>query len=723
VPPVSSRLALLCLCLLPLGLRAQPAVCPQLDMEYDLSLISPDPQAVLTADDVSLEQDGISKLRGNVRLSQDGKEFLAEDLDYDDDARRIRVNGELIYRSRELVIRSQGSDFDLGAQSGRFDQARYTLPSRAARGSAETVTISRDDGARLERVDYTTCAPGSSAWLLQAQRVHLDHESGLGTARHARIRFGGVPILYIPYFQFPIDDRRRTGLLFPTMGESDRTGFDVRWPVYLNLGPNYDATFTPRQMSKRGLQLNNDFRYLLGSAEGNAHYEYLDRDQVTETQRSYFSALHQGLVNRRLSLEARYAEASDNRYFEDLGGNVDLAAITHLERSARLVYQAPAAYRLQALVQDYQTIASNVAPVDEPYRRLPQLRASALTRNPWLGTRAGLEAEYVNFVRKDSIGGQRVNLKPYLRYEYDRAAAYVSAEADYRYTGYQLSNGLPGEERQPERQLPSLSAETGLRFERVTRRGGLQTLEPKMLYLYVPFEDQSTLPLFDSGEPDFDFTQLFARNRFAGEDRISDANHVAMAATSRLLDPETGLARWSASVGQIYRFHTPRVELPGFAIPDRGATEFIASLDYRLSRRWLGSFSTQWSPDSNQFQRVASTLRYRGSRTRMDLAYRYREALLEQADAAVSFPLFGGYRVASRVRYSLDDHRSLDTYSGLEYETCCWAVRASYRRYIANTAGEYDSGAYLQLELKGLTRIGNTLSGLLPLQASEGAAP
>jgi LPS-assembly protein len=696
---------------------ADEASCAQISDQYPEPPPALDDRVILTADKVFLEKNGLSSLAGTVKLVQNGKEFTAEALDYDDAARRVSVNAESLFRNKELIISSQRAEFSLNDETGSFFDTDFTVPARAARGSSSKITLAKAGTAELDDVRYTTCAPGSEAWFLEAGRIDLDYDEGLGTARNARLRFFHVPIFYAPWFRFPIDNRRRTGLLFPTVGDSATTGLDLRQPIYFNLAPNYDATLTPRYMSRRGIQLASEARYLMERAEGAAGYEWLGNDDVTNTRRDYVHFEHLGLFNKRLGVDARFAEASDSKYFEDLGGKLDISSITHLERSARLTYQAPASYTVQALVQDYQTISSNLPAEDDPYRRLPQIRLDALTRNSFYDTRAGLAAEYVNFVRKNSVQGQRLDLDPYLRVERDRLGWFARSQLDLRYTGYALHETAPGQSNNAERALPQFSLEGGLRFERIAADGELQTLEPRAMYLYVPYDNQDDLPVFDSGEPDFDFTQLFARNRFSGEDRISDANHIAIAATGRQADPSTGVTKVAVSIGQLYRLTRPRVQLPATAdVPDKGATDFIGAIDYRISDDWSAGAASQWSPENSEFTRASLALHYLTQTRRLDLAYRFRRDLLEQADVTASTPLWRGLRLAGRWRYSLRERQSLDTMAGVEYETCCWAVRTSYRRYIANTSGEYNNGVYLQLELKGLTRIGSGFPGLLPVE-------
>ncbi|MBI2383152.1 MAG: LPS assembly protein LptD [Gammaproteobacteria bacterium] len=696
---------------------AEDAACPQFAPPAETLPTESTDQVVLTADQAMLTEQGLSLLSGSVRLMQGDRQFSAEAVEFDRTQNQVRINARSLFRNKNLIVRSRSAQIDLTDETASFFGTDFTVPDRAARGEADKFLLARTGVAQMKQVSYTTCAPGSSAWLIKASSIRLDPEEGVGSASNARLTIADVPILYLPYFQFPIDGRRRSGFLFPTMGNSDNTGLDLRWPYYLNLAPNYDATIAPRQMGRRGLQLDTEFRYLLPHryGEGSLGYEHLDRDEVTDARRSLFEVEHRGLVNRRMAFEARYAEVSDETYFEDLGGRLEAASITHLERSAQLTYVAPSAYTVTSLVQDFQTVDRKLAVADDPYRRLPLLRIDAGSSGDWHGLSVGASGEYVNFEHASREQGQRVGLQSQLRWLQDRSAWYSLLRADYHVTRYKLtSRDTAGDPTEPLRTLPVLSAEGGLRFERTTAAGALQTLEPRLFYLYVPFRDQDDLPLFDSGEPDFDFVQLFAHNRFSGEDRVADANHLATAFTSRLLDPADGSVKLSASLGQIYRFHAPRVTLEGATPPDEGGTDVIGALDYRLSGRWSAGVATQWSPSDNQLSRNSLVLRYRDANRYSKVNYRYRRDILEQADWLLSTPVYGPWKLLGRWRFSLEDDQTLEALGGLQYDTCCWSVRTAYRRYIANTAGDYSTGIYIQIELKGLSRIGPGLEDLEP---------
>jgi LPS-assembly protein len=730
--PSMRALSLVCVILWPAAAPAQELMCPQLGADIGESLPAPpDDRLRVSADKVDMTRDGLSTLAGTVRLVQGGNRIEAEALAYDSSNQTVRLTAESLFRNRDLVVRSQQAELDLANETGTFHHAEFTLIDRAARGEAESVSLTRAGTVEIEDVYYTTCAPGSRAWFLEASEIELDREAGLGTAKHARLRFGYVPVLYTPWFQFPIDDRRRSGLLFPTLGDSDNTGFDARIPFYLNLAPNYDAQVTPRYMARRGTQVGTEGRYLFRNNTGRAAYEYLDEDRVEGIRRSYFNFDHLGLINRRLALAARYGEVSDSGYFEDLGGRLEASSITHLERSAQLTYAAPAAYTLAARVIDYQTVATTtLTPETEPYKRLPEVRAEAITRKARLGTRLGIDGQYVNFVRETPPEGQRMVLDPFLRFVHDRSAWYVASQLDVHYTRYEVKtdpDDPTAPPTQPTRTLPRFNLDGGLRFERLSDAGNLQTLEPRLYYLYVPYREQDSLPVFDTGEPDFDFVQIFERNRYSGLDRVADANHIALVMTSRTLEPFSGVQRFRGSIGQIYRFDAPRVLAPASTGPatDKGGTDFIGELDYRLPFGLALNTNGQWSTDRNEFVRGSGAIRYRHERMRADLAYRYREFLpltgapLEQIDLSAGTPLFGGLAAIGRWRLSRDDNRTIEALGGLEYETCCWALRGAYRRYQFGydtilAQPEYTTGMYFQLELKGLTRIGAGFQALLP---------
>jgi len=700
-----------------------PASCPQLQYTNELPPVVADQNLVLDADHVQATQSGLSRFTGAVHISQDGRAFAAEALDYDGPDKHVSINTESLFRDPRLVIKSEHADFDMGSHTGEFQDTHFTLISADGRGTADRIFITGSNTAELDHITYTSCSLGDEAWLMSARKLKLDEDAGIGTARDAVLHFQQVPVLYLPYLEYPIDNERHTGLLAPIFGESSQRGFDLRLPIYLNLAPNYDAIITPRYMTDRGAQIEGDSRYLFAHQEGSFHGEYMPDDSETGHERDYVDFSHQGRLSERIGLEAHYANVSDLEYFTDLGGAYGLSATPYLARGATLIYQAPAAYSITALIENYQQISTQLLGIDDPYTRLPQIRLQALTPGNWYDVRAGFDGEFTNFVRDNaSVEGLRLIGKPYLRWDTDHNAWFASAQSEVNYTAYSLTGPLEGQPAQPRRTLPLFSTDGGLRFERETGNGMLQILEPHLQYLVVPYRNQDQLPLFDTGQPDFDFPQLFALNRYSGNDRIADANQMTSALTTRFIDPDSGLQKLTASFGEVYYFRPPKVDLPGVDLPSSGSSDLIGETTFQINRRWSTNAELEVAPQLDRIGRSEIDLRYRQPDAgllgqRLDLAYRYREGQLEETDIAFSTPIIANWRIASQFKYSLRQDKALDSFVGLEYQTCCWAARGTYRRYLSSTNGNvgvFSNGVYFQLELKGLTRLGSGFDPLLP---------
>ena len=676
----------------------------------------PSDRVELSADRIDAQVNGVTQLDGDVQLQYQDTRLRTPSLRYDRRSGEAQTDGGATFANRAFSIGADDADVDLDDGTARFDEARFQLFDRGARGRAARIDLSEDIRASLEGVEYTTCPPGDEDWRLSGSRITLNPETGLGTATNARVTFQGVPIVYLPYFYFPIDDRRRTGFLVPSLGDSDTTGFDVSVPFYINIAPSLDATVTPRYMARRGSQLKNEFRYLLAEdwGRGQMQYEVLPSDEVLGESRSLFAYEHTGRLSDRWGLKAQFTEVSDRGYLEDLGTSLDLAAITHLKREARLAYQAPAWFASELTVEDYQTVDRSALPADEPYRRLPRLTMSALSPNDWNRFRVGLTAEYVNFERDGAVEGTRLDLLPFVRYRKDAVGWFAGGQLDWRRTDYNLRSA-GNQQSSFVRQLPSFSFDAGLRFDRVASDRTVQTLEPRLFYLYTPFREQAGIPLFETALPEFSFVQLFSRNRFSGRDRIADANQVTAAITTRLLEIDTGRTLLEAALGQIYRFEPSRVQLerPDAAVRDN--SDIVASLRYNTFNWLRVAMGLQWDPARARTNRGFAAVEFRPSeQLRVDVAYRFRRDLLEQADLVTVVPLGSRWSMVGRWNFSIRDAATRESLVGMEYRSCCWTGRVAWRRYIANTLGEFNSSIYLQLELLGLSRICAGIRELLP---------
>jgi LPS-assembly protein len=583
-----------------------------------------------------------------------------------------------------------------------------------------------DETSNLSQVMYTTCDPGSTGWELRATQVKLDQAEGVGTARNATLRIGRVPILYLPYASFPIDERRRTGFLFPSIGSSQDSGIDISAPYYVNLAPNYDLTLTPRILGRRGAMFGAEFRYLTPSQRGEMSGTWLPDDDQTGRDRGSFRLEHFGVLNPQWNLIANLNHVSDDRYFEDFGDSLAAASTSLLESSVG-VYGRGRYWNASVSAQDWE-ITDPFLPDDfEPFRRLPRvLYAYERPFNDWLV--AGVRQETVAFDHEARPDATRYDFYPYVAFPFVRAAGYVRPEIGYRQTGYELDRDYLATyaSRSPSRGTPIASLDAGLFFERGTSMFGkrmLQTLEPRLYYLRVPYENQDDLPLFDTQELSFGFAQLFRTNRFTGADRQMDANQATIALTTRLLEEASGRERLSASIGQIRYFDAQRVQLPGIPITDLAGSAMVGDLELTLSDRWRVGISQQWDPEDELSDLSALRGQYRwGGAGVFNLAYRFRRAgsgiapnvvALEQIDASFLAPLSERWRLVGRWNYSLLDESTLEAVAGFEWASCCLAARVLGRHYVRNREGEKNNGIYIELELKGLATLGRKSGELL----------
>jgi LPS-assembly protein len=303
-----------------------------------------------------------------------------------------------------------------------------------------------------------------------------------------------------------------------------------------------------------------------------------------------------------------------------------------------------------------------------------------------------------------------MDMAPRVGFDWSAPGYFVRPSAGYRYTQYGLKDQAPGTDDSPTRSLPVASLDAGLVFERAAGSHGQRrmTLEPRALYLYTPFRDQSELPLFDTGLPDLNLVQLFRPNRYVGADRVNDANQMAFGLTSRLFNADSGAQYLAASIGQVYYFEPPRVVLPDEPVATRDTSDFIAQVSLSAYKNWNVEAGLQWNPEDTRTERSQFRVQYRldGQRV-LNLAYRAQRDVLEQTEISGAWPLGNSWNVYARGVYSLRDSELIERFAGFEYKACCWRLRAVARRSISNREGTQETSFYVQMELTGLSSVGN----------------
>lgn len=673
---------------------------------------------LLSSREALAEGNGAVTLSGEVQALRDGQALHADRARYEQDTGRLDAEGNVSYLREGLAVDGERGTFSLDADSGTLAGARFRLFARHARGEAENARMVDSNVTVLETARYTTCDPGDEDWLLRASRVRLDRSTGIGTARNARLSFMGVPFLYTPWISFPIDDRRRSGFLYPGVRDSSRNGLEFSLPYYLNLAPNYDATLTPTYMKKRGMMLDSELRYLGRRHVGLIDVSWLPDDREMQRERSRIGYLHQTLPGLGPSLDVNYNRVSDPGFFDDFGNDLGIASITHLEQRAALGYQAEN-WMASARLQRYQTVDEAIPPNNRPYRQEPALTFRSQLPEYNFRPNARLIGSYVDFRHDTRLEGRRMEVQPGITFPMYTLAAYLQPSLTLRHTSYRLDDATGADGDSLDRTLPVVTIDGGVFLERNFdwgKRELIQTLEPRLYYLYVPYREQDHLPRFDAGVPDFNFSQLFRDNRFNGSDRVGDANQLATALVTRFIDAQTGREWLQAGIGRIHYFQDRRVQLAGEPQTARRSDlvgEVTATMGIVTAR-----LDARRSEETDRIDRAGVALQYRpGPRRLLGVGYRFRDDILEQTDLTVLWPLGSRWHVIARHNYSLHDRRTLETLAGFEYRSCCWRARMVSRRYLDSVAGvqdpEYNRSLYLQIEFIGLASLGDDLESLL----------
>lgn len=678
-----------------------------------------DPDAIhVEADEALLSEEGLSILSGDVRVFRGPTRITAQEVIHDRKGEELRARGGVRIWNGDLYLRGEQARLGTAEDRAVLEGARFMLSGAPARGEGRRVEIEGRERARIDGARYTTCAPGDESWMLEAGDLDLDRDTRTGTARKVWIRFHRAPLLYTPYLRFPLGDDRRSGFLAPSAGVSAANGLELSTPYYFNLAPNRDATVSARLMSGRGVQARGEYRYLTPWGAGRLNGELMPHDRDYGGERSAVGFLHQGAPASRWSTGVDFQWVSDEDYHRDLGAGPERASRFHLRQRGELRYSG-SWFTLRGRVQDHQILDDAIAAEDLPYARLPEILAT--TRLPERNQRINFagRAEIAHFERDGSVTGTRLDLRPSLRLPIRNPSAFLIPEIALRYTRYALSGVTPGAARSPSRLLPSASLDAGLRFERPLGRGArsyVQTLEPRAYYLFVASRKQHDLPIFDAGYRSFDFAQLFRENRFNGADRIGDANQLTFAVTSRLLSPADGREHARGSLGQILHFRDREITLPGFEREDDAFSDLVVEGMLSAYRPWRLLAGMHWDPDENRTSRVSTALRYQPDEGRVvNVAYRFARADrpggqgrgLEQAGFSFAMPLRRNWRAVGRWNYSLRESRLVESFAGLEYGGCCWALRTLWRRYPSDDTGGHTHALFLHLELTGLGGAGS----------------
>lgn len=671
----------------------------------ELGPIGASGRIIITADSADVSAEGDSLLSGGVVVQRGAQRLETEGASWDRAAGRVVAVEGARFMQPGLQVDAQRLEFRPAEGAAELTGNRYILTGPPAQGAADSIRI-RDTGRiAMDGVTYTTCPGDDPDWLLRIDRLRLYTDREVGEAHKVALRFMDTPIFYWPYLSFPLSDRRKSGFLIPEFGQSTRSGFEVRQPYYFNLAPNYDYLLTPAWLTKRGLQLDNEFRYLGERSRGNVELDYLPRDEALPDNdyRAWFNFAHVTRLDNGWRFIAAIEDVSDTDYFQDLGRSPAVTSRTHTERLLQADYTGEV-WRVTARVQNFRTLDLEIPEDERPYARLPQLSAAALWREGPLGLDWRLRTEAASFTRDVGPEGGRVMMEPGISLPLEAQGFFFTPSASLRAVQYRLTDHNPDQERSPSYGAPILSVDSGLLMQRSFGGGRFgQTLEPRALYAYIPYRDQDDLPLFDSGRPDFNYVQLFRPNRYLGLDRLGDTNQLSLGMTSRLIDEASGQEFLTASIGKAWFYKDPEVTLPGETPDDADSSPIVLELGLRMIKNWNANIGYQWDNNTSETKLTEFRAQYQPAPNRVvNFSYRYRPELLEDLAFSVGWPLSRRWSMVSAIEYSLRDSTTVDSLVGFQFDSCCWAARFSVNEQVSRRDGSTDTAMRLQLEFKGL---------------------
>lgn len=660
-------------------------------------------------------------LEGNAEVRRGGTVLRGDRIIYTQATDQVDVTGNARVFKQGGSFSGPELSFRIDAQTGSMPDAEFSYPARNGRGQSSLIEFLGEQRARLENARFTTCEPGDNAWWVQAESIEVDGLEESATAKNAWLYFQGLPILASPLMGFPVGDRRRSGFLTPSFGLSTTLGTDVRTPYYWNIAPNYDYTISPRLMSKRGVLLGNELRFLEPNFRGTLLYDVIPYDRQTEDTRDYTGVRLDYSAPSGVSAGVNYNRVSDDSYFVDFSSTILGSSQKVLPQDGFVAYTQP--YWATAVrVTKNQTLQDPLAPVTPPYERVPQITLNSYVAD-WRGFEAAAVADGTRFTNPTAglQDGTRYIINPRVAYPILSPGWFITPRAQISATYYDLDPQFNPQNPTVTRVLPILSLDSGLIFERDTTwfsRAAQQTLEPRLYYAYIPFREQNQLPNFDSALADLNYAQFFTENIYSGYDRIANANQLTLALGTRILDNETGAEWLRAAVGQRYYFSPQKVTLPGESPRASNESDLLAAITAQLGNNWATDVAVQYSAETSAISRATAGARWQPRRASVISAYyRYQESSssessTNQIDVAAQWPLTARWYGVGRYNYSLVSNKPIEIIGGFEYKDDCWLVRFAVQRFQTTTAST-TTNFYIQLELSGLTSVGtNALSQL-----------
>lgn len=660
-----------------------------------------------------INQDSVALFEGKVDILSNNAQIKADSARIDKNEQELVATGDVSYRDQQMKVESDAVRLNTDTGQLEMDNTRYRLTLFNGRGAAEQIKLDKNKGITLEDVSFTTCPSGSEDWKIEASSISLEEGKVWGEARNTRFYVKGVPVFYLPYFAFPVASQRQTGLLFPEFDTSTSTGVSYEQGFYWNIAPNLDATFTPRFMANRGTQFKTEFRYLTNQHQGQINLEYLanDRGFGSGDDRYFYRYTHLGKLSENWQISADINGLSDDNYLVDLGSDFYNRADTHLYQTLGVSYFSEN-LDFTMNFRDFEVIGDHPS----TYRALPEMKLNYQTdKIAGLEFKITSELAYFDNNRSEEPKATRLHIAPSVALPFQSQWGEFLAEASVLSTHYRQDNveGTNLSEK-VDRTLGQGRLYGALNFERQTNWFGdnsIQTLEPKFQYLYTSFEDQTDIGLYDTTRLLNDFEGLFRGQEFTGLDRISDNNQITIGLTSRVID-KNNREQFKVSFGQIFYLEDNRV-IEANKEEDRSA--LAAELDWQLGSKWFAHSDLQVSTKTDKIERSSLALEYQLDKGKIvQINHRFVRELsnekINQLGITASWPLSKNWRWVGRWYKDLELQRTIESYTGVQYESCCWALGFVVQRNLINrfdttgsqSTNEFESSFGIRFSFKGI---------------------
>lgn len=684
----------------------------------------------IISDSSNAEMNKQAIFSGNVVFSQGDRHIAADEAILNQETQQFDANGNLVFQDSNFTVTAESLQAQMRSNRATLEGAKYWLHGQQVNGDAEKLQITINNNLILTNTNFTTCPPDNVSWLLEAEKIKINSEEEWGEIWNAKVRIAGVPVFYIPYMTIPVSDKRKSGFLYPSFSTSTTSGFEVSAPYYWNIAPEYDLTFTPNYMSNRGIFTKTEFRYLAGDAQnGRLNLEYLGNDQLLSSRpnRYLYNWQHQGAIDKHWRVMSNFTEVSDNNYFNDLKSDVNRATDNQLSRIGEVSYFENN-WDLSTRVQDIKVLGEE----EKPYQVMPQVNFNFRAADFWSNLDFGFNSELTNFAHQDNDvnTATRLHMAPSISLPIHGPSGSLTSQVKLMQTNYWQTNLDPNKNLDDSinRTIPQVRINGQINFERFTElfeQNYRQTLEPQFQYLYVGYEDQRNIGIYDTAQLQDDYYGLFRDRRFSGLDRIADANQMTLGVTTRLFDDHNQEVT-KFSLGQIFYLEDSKLGHEDSIFEQNQSTSILAAeLDTRLTQDWYLGAAIQYDTNTSDNKKTEATLDFRPEANKLlQLSYRYVPDLLNsntndlanisQAGVRAAWPINDSLYFVGNWYYDLNENRSVETYTGFQYESCCYALRLSYHYRIKTNYDDnigssaidsrelFESGVYFNVIIKGL---------------------